>query len=162
MRSTLVVLALGLAIPIVAVAGAEQPADGRSAPEKVAAPAPAPHAEPEFQLEPYQLVMLQRPASPREYPPEKLEEIQTAHLAHLTAMAKAGKMVVAGPFGDQPDEKLRGLCLYRVGSLDEARRLAEEDPAVKAGRLEVVVWTWYTEKGALAFPIAEKLAAGGR
>jgi len=34
---------------------------------------------------------------------------------------------------------------------------AAEDPAVKAGRLEPVVMTWYTEEGALAFPIAEKL-----
>jgi len=157
MRSTLVVLTLALAIPIAAAARAGEPAGGKPTAEK-----PAPQAEPELQLESFQLVMLQRPAAPREYPPEKLEEIQTAHLAHLGAMAKAGKMVVAGPFGDQPDEKLRGLCLYRVGSLDEARRLAEDDPAVKAGRLEVVVWTWYTEKGALAFPIAEKLAAGGR
>jgi uncharacterized protein len=124
----------------------------------VAATVPAREAEPEIQLEPFELVLLQRPANPRGYPPEKLEEIQRAHLAHLGAMAGAGKMVVAGPLGDQPDPKLRGICLYRVGSLDEARKLAEEDPAVKAGRLEVVVMTWYVQKGALAFPQADAVA----
>jgi len=33
---------------------------------------------------------------------------------------------------------------------------------VKASRLEPVVMTWYTEKGALAFPVAEKLRRGGK
>jgi uncharacterized protein len=114
-------------------------------------------AAPRIELEPYQLVLLQRPEHPREYPQEKLDEIQKAHLAHLREMAEAGKLLVAGPVGDQPDPRLRGLELFRVGSLEEARKLAEDDPAVKAGRLEVVVMTWYTEKGALAFPVAERL-----
>lgn len=119
-----------------------------------AAPQPATH-EPE--LVPYQLVILQRPAQPREYPQEKLDEIQKEHLGHLMHLAETGKLVVAGPLGDQPDPRLRGLELFDVGSTEEAKRLAEEDPAVKAGRLEVVVMTWYVEKGALAFPMSEKL-----
>lgn len=119
--------------------------------------APAAPAAPQIQLETYQLVLLERPEHPREYPEAKLEEIQAAHIAHLRQMAEAGKLLVAGPFDDQPDPRLRGLELFKVGSLEEARRLAEEDPAVEAGRLEVVAMTWYTEKGALTFPIAEKL-----
>jgi len=39
---------------------------------------------------------------------------------------------------DQVDETLRGIGVYNVGSLDEARALAETDPAVVAGRLS---WT---------------------
>lgn len=135
---------------------AEAPA---AAPQPAAPPASAPAAtaahEPE--LVPYQLVILQRPAQPREYPQEKLDEIQKEHLAHLMHLAETGKLVVAGPLGDQPDPRMRGLELFDVGSTAEAKRLAEEDPAVKAGRLEVVVMTWYVEKGALAFPMSEKL-----
>jgi uncharacterized protein len=108
-------------------------------------------------FESYQLVLLQRPEHPRDYAEDKLEEIQKAHLAHLRQLAKSGKLMVAGPLDDQPDPRLRGIEIFRAGSLEEAKRLAGEDPAVKAGRLEVVVMTWYTEKGALAFPIAEKL-----
>ena len=119
-------------------------------------PAAKPAAQP-INLESYQLVLLQRPEHPREYAEDKLEEIQQAHLAHLGQLAKSGKLMVAGPLGDQPDPRLRGLEVFRAGSLEEAKRLAEEDPAVKAGRLEAVVMTWYTEKGALAFPIADKL-----
>ena len=66
-------------------------------------------------------------------------------------------MVVAGPFAEQDDKTAEGLCLYRTGSVAEARSLAEADPAVKAGRLRVEAMTWYTEKGALTFPAAEKL-----
>ncbi len=108
-------------------------------------------------LESYQLVLLRRPEKPREYAEDKLEEIQKAHLAHLRELAKAGKLMVAGPLDDQPDPRWRGIELFRVATLEEAKRLAEEDPAVKAGRLEAVVMTWYTEKGALSFPIADKL-----
>jgi len=60
-------------------------------------------------------------------------------------------MAVAGPFSEQPDETLRGFCLYTV-EVDEARRLAESDPSVQAGRMAVDVFNWYTPKGAIAFP----------
>lgn len=57
-------------------------------------------------------------------------------------------MLASGPFSDQPDDNLRGLCIYRVG-LDEARQLAGSDPAVRRGRLRIVAFKWYTPKGAL-------------
>jgi len=66
-------------------------------------------------------------------------------------MKEAGYLKVAGPLGDQPDDSWRGICLYQVGSLGEARRLAETDPAVRAGRLTIEVMHWYTAKGACAF-----------
>ena len=113
-----------------------------------------------MEFDTYQLVLLKRPAERADLPEDRVAEIQAAHLAHLTRMAEEGYAVVGGPFGDQDDERLRGLVLYRVGSVDEARRLAEADPAVQAGRLEVEVMTWYTEKGALAFPGVEGMKKG--
>lgn len=120
---------------------------------------PAAQAAPPMEFDTYQLVLLKRPAERAELPPERVQEIQAAHMGHLTRMALEGHLVAAGPFGDQEDERLRGLALYRVGSVEEARRLAEADPAVQAGRLEVEVMTWYTEKGAVAFPGFEELQA---
>jgi len=111
-------------------------------------------AGPPAEVESYQLVLLKRPARPTDHPEEKLAEIQGAHLAHLTRLGEEGKIVIAGPFSDQEDESLRGLALYRVGSLEEARRLAEADPAVQAGRLEVEAVTWWVEKGYMTFPKA--------
>src|SRR3954468_20324601 len=83
------------------------------------APSPAPKpAAPPPNLEAYQLVILQRPEHPRDYPQDKLEEIQQAHLAHLRELAKAGKLLVAGPLDDQPDPRLRSIEIFRVGSLE--------------------------------------------
>lgn len=79
--------------------------------------------------------------------------LQAAHLAHLSAMADAGHMLVAGPFSDQVDETIRGICIYRV-PLEEARAFANADPRVEAGHLVVEVMTWWTQKGAVAFPLA--------
>jgi hypothetical protein len=64
-------------------------------------------------------------------------------------MRERGALLIAGPFSEQPDESMRGFCLYRTG-LDETRRLAESDPSVQAGRMAVDVMTWWTGLGALA------------
>lgn len=150
-----------LALTIVPLLLASPPAHSQDASteEEPAAQAET-EAQPPMEFDTYQLVLLKRPAEPKEYPPERAQEIQTAHLGHLTRMAQEGHLVVAGPFGDQEDETLRGLALYRVESVEEARRLAEADPSVQAGRLEVEVMTWYTQKGALAFPVFEELSGG--
>ncbi len=120
---------------------------------------PVADAPAEMQFETYQLVLLVRPAQRPDIPEAEVEDIQRRHLAHLGQLAAAGKIVIAGPFGDQDDPRLRGLALYRVGSVEEARRLAEADPAVQAGRLEVEVMTWYVEKGYMTFPKAPPVAA---
>ncbi len=98
----------------------------------------------------YAFVLLRRPADAPALPDDELERLQEQHLAHLAAMGETGKLVAAGPFSDQPDESLRGLCIYAT-SVDEARELANRDPAVKAGRLAVDVMTWWTEKGSVSF-----------
>jgi uncharacterized protein len=102
-------------------------------------------------MEKYYLVLLKRPANAPQLEPKTLEDLQKRHLEHFKSMYLAGKMVVAGPFGEQKDATLRGLCLYRVGSLEEARKLAEGDPMVQARRLEVEVLAWWVEKGAVTF-----------
>jgi uncharacterized protein len=103
-----------------------------------------------MELERYSFVLLRRGPRAHEFSEEELDRLQAAHLAHLDAMKVRGAMAVAGPFGDQPDESWRGFCLYTVG-LEEARRLAESDPSVQAGRMAVEVFNWWTKKGAIEF-----------
>jgi uncharacterized protein len=108
-------------------------------------------AQPAPNMEKYYLVLLKRAANAPQLEPKALEDLQKRHLGHLNSMYLAGKMVVAGPFDEQKDPSLRGMCLYRVGTMEEARKLAESDPTVKAGRLEVEVLAWWVEKGAVTF-----------
>ena len=75
------------------------------------------------------------------------EAIQKAHLANIGRLAEMKKLVVAGPFGD--DGTLRGIFVFRVASLEEARSLAETDPAVKAGRLALQIHPWIVPDGIL-------------
>jgi uncharacterized protein YciI len=101
----------------------------------------------ELELEEFEVVFLRRPAAPTSYDDETLERIQAEHLAYLASLRDAGHIVVNGPVIDQPDESLRGLSFFRTGSLEETRRLAEADPAVRAGRLTVEVMHWWCPSG---------------
>jgi uncharacterized protein YciI len=100
-------------------------------------------------LEAFELVMLRRPPDAPAYDEPTLERIQREHLDFHASLRTAGHVVTNGPVLDQPDETLRGLAFYRTGSLEEARRLAEQDPAVRAGRLAVEVMTWWCPRGTM-------------
>src|SRR6202046_3738728 len=94
-------------------------------------------------LEAFELVLLRRPATAADYPDEELERIQRQHLAYQASRRAAGHIVTNGPVDDQPDPSLRGLTFYRTGSLERSRQLAEDDPAVRAGRLAAENMTRY-------------------
>jgi uncharacterized protein YciI len=82
--------------------------------------------------------------------PEKTpatEQLQKAHLANINRLAEMKKLVVAGPFGD--DGQLRGIFVFKVASIDEARALTETDPAVQAGRLAIDIHPWLVPEGVL-------------
>ncbi len=100
-------------------------------------------------LEAFELVILRRPPDARQYDEETLDRIQSEHLAYLGSLRAAGHIVTNGPVLDQPDESMRGIVFYRTGSLEETRRLAEQDPAVRAHRLTVDVMTWWCPPGTM-------------
>ena len=80
-------------------------------------------------------------------PAEEAQAIQKGHLAYMDELHKQGKLVAAGPFADKGDE--RGIVIYRVATVEEAKALAAADPAVKAGRLRIDARPWMTFKGIL-------------
>ncbi len=129
-------------------AGAQESSPG-AAPKDKPTRAKAAH---QMEFEKHYLVILRRGPSWTPEVTREVERIQSEHLAHLHRMAESGKLVIAGPCGEQEDPAFRGMCLYKTETLAEARRLAEEDPAVKAGRLQVEVMAWFTEKGYMTFP----------
>lgn len=104
-----------------------------------------------IEFDTHTLVLLRRGPRALEFSDAELEQLQAQHLAHLDSLRERGVLLVAGPFDDQPDETFRGLALYRT-DLEETRRLSEQDPSVRAGRMAVDVMTWLTKKGELAFP----------
>ena len=75
------------------------------------------------------------------------EEIQKGHMANINRLAEMKKLVVAGPFGD--NGTLRGIFVFRVDSMEEARSLTLSDPAVQAGRLALDLHPWLVPEGIL-------------
>lgn len=78
------------------------------------------------------------------------KRLQQEHMSYMDGQAKEGKLVVAGPFLVDGDR--RGIVVYRVATMDEAKRRAEADPMVKIGRLAVELHPWQVPKGALPSP----------
>ena len=79
---------------------------------------------------------------------EEANRLQTEHLAHLGKMYELGYADISGPFGDNGD--IRGITIYNVPTFEMADSLANADPMVKAGRLQIEIHPWWAAKG---FPL---------
>jgi len=83
-------------------------------------------------------------------PKEEAAKLQAAHMENINKMAEAGKLVLAGPFFGNGD--LRGLYIFDVRSIEEAEKLTNSDPAIKAGSLEMELFEWYGSAAVMAIP----------
>lgn len=98
------------------------------------------------QMKTYYLVFLKK-GPKRDQDSATSTKIQSGHMAHLNKMYLEEKMDLAGPMMNDGD--IRGICVYNVASMEEAKKLAESDPAVVSGRLIVEILPWYSQKGAM-------------
>jgi uncharacterized protein YciI len=81
----------------------------------------------------------------RERSEEESAQLQRAHLENIKRMAKEGKLLVAGPFLDEGE--LRGIYIFNVETVEEAKALSETDPAIQAGSLVLELKPWYGPAG---------------
>lgn len=123
------------------------------------APSPSPAAPPElpkaggYEMTTYYVAFMRKgPAWTAERTAET-EKVQQGHMALIRKLADEGKLVIAGPFADDGD--LRGLFIFRVGSMAEAQALCDADPAVRAGRLKPEIHPWYAAKNIYVTPTAQ-------
>jgi uncharacterized protein len=72
---------------------------------------------------------------------EDAEQVQNAHLKNIIRLANEGKLVVAGPFGDEGD--VRGIFILNAETVEEAKNLTATDPAVQRGTLVFDLRPWY-------------------
>ena len=89
-----------------------------------------------------QYVMAFLKAGPnRDRTPAQAAELQKAHLENIGRMAREGSLVLAGPFMDGGE--IRGIYIFNVTSIEEAKKLTATDPAIKAGSLVMELHPWY-------------------
>ena len=86
------------------------------------------------------IVRLRVPETPAPDGPDD-DRIQQEHLAYLRGLQDRGLILVNGPVRRADDPRFRGMTIYAV-PVDEARRLASQDPAVRAGWFEPHVDGW--------------------
>lgn len=99
------------------------------------------------------VVFLRTGADPPELPEAESTALHLAHLAYLADLGSRGVIVANGPLVEKSDATIRGMSVWSVPP-EEARRLAEQDPAVRAGRFRVDVARWAVAAGRVAFPEA--------
>lgn len=80
---------------------------------------------------------------------EKLNAYFRGHMENIGRLAKEGKLVVAGPLGKN-DKNYRGIFILDAKTVEEAQKMVETDPAVKAKVFEVELYPWY---GSAALPV---------
>ncbi len=79
---------------------------------------------------------------------EEADSLQGLHLAHLSRMYELGYADISGPFGD--DGEIRGITIYNTPTQEMADSLAQLDPLVQLGILDIEIHPWWAAKG---FPL---------
>ena len=69
-------------------------------------------------------------------------ELFKGHFAMINRLANECKLSLAGPFNDEKKE-FRGLYVFNVETIEEAQKLTETDPSIKAGIFKVDFIRWY-------------------
>jgi uncharacterized protein len=75
--------------------------------------------------------------------PDEKKKYFEGHMANINKLAEEGKLVVAGPFMKN-DRNYRGIFIFNCTTIEEAQKLVETDPAVKAKLFEVELTPWYS------------------
>ena len=111
------------------------------------------HPDVPAEFDVFTVVVLRRPDHAPSMSEDELDELQDRHLSYRGELRRQGVLVANGPFGDQTDERYRGMSIFACDAA-EAARLSDGDPSVVAGRLTYDVMEWWVASGSLAFPSA--------
>jgi uncharacterized protein YciI len=90
----------------------------------------------------YVLCILKTGPKDAEIKGDERTKIFEGHFANIGRLADEGKLAVAGPFGKN-DKSFRGLYIFNVPTIEEAKTLVMLDPAVKAGVFVPDLTLWY-------------------
>jgi len=94
----------------------------------------------DYGMHQYVMAFLKRGPN-RDRSEEEAAKLQTAHMENIGRLAEEGKLVLAGPFLNDGD--LRGIYIFDVKTVEEAKALVETDPAIQQGSLIMELMPWY-------------------
>ncbi|MEI7421688.1 MAG: YciI family protein [Prolixibacteraceae bacterium] len=89
----------------------------------------------------YVMVIL-KTGSNHEEDKAKRDSLFAGHMRNIGRLAELGKLVVAGPFGEN-DKAYRGIFILNVPTFEEANELLKTDPTIKQKIFAVDLFKWY-------------------
>jgi uncharacterized protein YciI len=89
----------------------------------------------------YQVVFIRPDPARKTLSKEDGDRLQAAHMANIHKMADSGILVSAGPFDDEPIT-ISGIFIMKAASVEEAQKIAEQDPTVLVHRNTVDAHPW--------------------
>lgn len=110
----------------------------------------------DYGMKSYVLVLLKRGPN-RTQDSTTRAHLQAAHMANIVRLAAEGKLVLAGPM--MSDEDIRGIYIFNVPTIEEAKKLTESDPAIQAGSLIMEMHPWYGSATLMDIPRLHKRAS---
>jgi uncharacterized protein YciI len=120
---------------------------GQTTPPPTPAPSPQYDADlakrlgaDQYGMKMYVFVILKR-GKVRITDPKEREALLAGHMRNIGRLADERKLVLAGPF--ETDQDMRGIFIFDVPTVEEARKLVETDPSIKAGMFDVEMIPWY-------------------
>ncbi|HET8859929.1 YciI family protein [Marivirga sp.] len=102
----------------------------------------------DYGMKSYSLVML-KTGSGKIEDKAKVDSLFRGHLDNIGRLAKAGKIIVAGPLSKN-ENNYRGIFIFNEQDKAKVSELLQTDPAIKADLLAYDIYTWY---GSAALPV---------
>jgi uncharacterized protein YciI len=79
------------------------------------------------------------------------------HMENIAKLVDEGKLIVAGPLGKN-NQSYRGIFIFDVPTIEEAKKLVHTDPAIKANLLAADLYEWYGSAALAQYlPVSEKI-----
>ncbi len=110
----------------------------------------------EYGMKHYVLAFLKKGPN-RDQDSIRTAQLMRKHLDNIKRMADEGKLAIAGPFEDDGD--IRGIYIFNVATIEEAKALTETDPAIQEGRLAMELHPWYGSAALMTVPDLHKKIA---
>jgi uncharacterized protein YciI len=104
--------------------------------------------KPEYDMGKMQMVFLRWPPDWKSQ--DRAGPVSKEHQVYVEGLVKDGILALWGDVSDESD--LREIMVVKTESLEEAQRMAESLPAVKAGLLKADVLSWYAARNLARAP----------
>jgi uncharacterized protein YciI len=82
---------------------------------------------------------------------EKRDAMFAGHFANMERLSAQGKLALAGPFA-QNEDGWRGLFVFAVETIEEAKALTATDPVIINGEMIAEFHPWYGSAAVMAIP----------